>query len=116
MTVLTCVCCSMISDTQTRYGVRSRCHGRSWRPYLACQAMSTGASADSRNVSSLMALDPESDSLQLRIGKARALDDDLSLRVDRAQSVERQLEGSWMRAAHVRIGAKIHAVGVQVER
>src|SRR6188472_399099 len=31
----TCVCCSMISETSTRYGSRVRRHGRSrpWRPY-----------------------------------------------------------------------------------
>ena len=32
MTVPTCVCCSMTSETQTRYGVRSSCQGRSLRP------------------------------------------------------------------------------------
>ena len=31
-TVLTCVCCSMISLSQTRYGVRGCCQGKSWRP------------------------------------------------------------------------------------
>ena len=37
-TVATCVCCSMISDTQIRYGSRVRCHGRSCRPWTRCQA------------------------------------------------------------------------------
>jgi hypothetical protein len=34
-TVLTCVCCSMISDSHTRYGSRVPCQGRSWRPCTA---------------------------------------------------------------------------------
>src|SRR3546814_7371932 len=32
MTVVTCVCCSITSDSQTRYGARGCCQGRSWRP------------------------------------------------------------------------------------
>src|SRR5512134_754830 len=43
MTVATCVCCSMISETQTRYGVGSRCHGRSLRPSLSNHASTLGA-------------------------------------------------------------------------
>src|SRR6266581_5695373 len=43
MTVATCVCCSMISDSQMRYASRVFCHGRSLRPARLCQAMSRGA-------------------------------------------------------------------------
>src|SRR5512137_368497 len=45
MTVATCVCCSITSDSQTRYGSRVRCQGRSCRPLLACQATSRAAKA-----------------------------------------------------------------------
>src|SRR5262245_36691165 len=38
MTVATWVCCSMISDSQMRYGSRVFCHGRSWRPCCFCHA------------------------------------------------------------------------------
>src|SRR5215468_8542827 len=43
MTVATCVCCSMISDSQIRYGSRVRCHGRSRRPKRRCQAINRAA-------------------------------------------------------------------------
>src|SRR5215831_4492718 len=43
MTVATCVCCSMISESQMRYGSRVRCHGRSRRPAFFCQAISRAA-------------------------------------------------------------------------
>src|SRR3990167_10486913 len=38
MTVVTCVCCSMISDTQMRYGSRLRFHGRVLRPWRSYHA------------------------------------------------------------------------------
>src|SRR5215475_9278027 len=43
MTVATCVCCSMTSESQMRYGSRVRCHGRSCRPAFFCQAISRAA-------------------------------------------------------------------------
>src|SRR4029453_2771412 len=43
LTVATCVCCSMISDSQTRYGSPVPCHGKSWRPWAPCQAMRRAA-------------------------------------------------------------------------
>src|SRR5699024_9873759 len=54
MTVATCVCCSMISATQTRYGVRGCCHGRSWRPCASNQA-SSGAAIESGAASAIRA-------------------------------------------------------------
>src|SRR4051812_8396811 len=39
MTVETCVCCSMISESQMRYASRVPCHGRSWRPWARCHRM-----------------------------------------------------------------------------
>src|SRR5512144_2559511 len=47
-TVATCVCCNMISETQTRYGVGSRCQGRSLRPSASNQRSSAGANRRAR--------------------------------------------------------------------
>jgi len=38
--VPTWVCCSMTSESQTRYGSRVPCHGSPWRPWRRCQAIS----------------------------------------------------------------------------
>src|SRR5690349_5960039 len=42
-TVATWVCCNMISLTQTRYGERGCCHGKSWRPCASNQRSSRAA-------------------------------------------------------------------------
>ena len=41
----TCVCCSMISEIQTRYGVGSCCHGRSLRPLCSNHSRTLAAKA-----------------------------------------------------------------------
>src|ERR1700741_572955 len=43
MTAATCVCCSITSESQMRYGSRVPCQGRSWRPWRRCQATSFAA-------------------------------------------------------------------------
>ena len=47
-TVATCVCCSMISDSQIRYGSRVSCQGRSWRPCARCHATRRAANGETR--------------------------------------------------------------------
>src|SRR5574338_18890 len=68
MTVATCVCCSMISEIQIAYGSRVPCHGRWWRPWRRCQAMSVAA----KPVIDTTASPPEQ-SLQLVLETAAAL-------------------------------------------
>src|SRR5687767_10400633 len=43
MTAPTCVCCSITSESHTRYGSRVPCHGSPWRPCRRCQRMSCPA-------------------------------------------------------------------------
>src|ERR1700733_12885177 len=52
-TVATCVCCSMISESQTRYGVRGDCHGRSCRPCASYQCKSRSAKESARGISEI---------------------------------------------------------------
>src|SRR6187551_2601726 len=60
MTVATCVCCSMISETQIAYGSRVACHGRSWRPWCLCQPINFPANPviEPRRSSAKQALQP----------------------------------------------------------
>src|SRR5688572_6801690 len=48
MTVATCVCCSITSESHTRYASRVPCHGRSWRPWLRCQRATRAAKSGER--------------------------------------------------------------------
>src|SRR5262245_29017281 len=52
ITVATCVCCSMISEIQPRYGVGSRCQGRSMRPSCSNHASTRDAKVAARAASS----------------------------------------------------------------
>src|SRR5215469_16972969 len=46
----------MISETHTRYGVRSVCHGRSCRPARACHSRSGAAMGDSGSTRRILPL------------------------------------------------------------
>src|SRR3989344_1750929 len=57
MTVATCVCCSMISETQMRYGSRLRFHGSVLRPWRSYQASSRRLIPRSLTAGKLLGLD-----------------------------------------------------------
>src|SRR5579883_2502775 len=117
MTVATCVCCSMISETHTRYAVRWRCHGRSCRPWRACQPMSEEAkSRRPARDPAVTSLHLQPHVLELRAADLRMRELQCPLRMQRPQRALRQLERLLLLRRPCQIAAEVDLIRPQCER
>ena len=103
MTVSTCVCCSITSDTQTRYGVGSCCQGRSWRPCGSNQGSRSAAIGVALSLMAALAVAFDADDCiaQARAGDSRLADTDLGIDVVLGELGDRGLERCFLLGAAV---------------
>src|SRR5215213_4025032 len=107
----------MISETHTRYGVRSRCHGKSCRPWRECQLISASANKASSRLMQfpIRKLETQAHLFHPRIGNLSFRERDDASGTQGSQSIGGQLKRPAVGLLDVGVAVEHDAVALQIE-